>query len=339
MSPVIFLFTFTWLFYSTDKGDLLRTGYIMDIFPHYRDIFKKEFERGVFYTNISDVNVKTKKQFTVLTIGDSFSEQGCYGYKNYVGENHGIDLLHFDLKNENQVQVLFSLLNGDFFNTIHVKYVILQFVERNIVDRVYEADTAQSITYDELCKWSEKEKNNLKKKDSSYKFPSDRMIKFPYYNLRYLIKKDTCYSVTYRTKINKDLFSVGSKKELLFYGDDLSAVEQNNKLENAKKLNGIFNDLSVKLKNNGIRLIVLPAPDKYDIYYEYIANKTRFPQPLFFEHMDSMPKKYIYVDSKQILSDAVRKKKDIYFYDDTHWSPWGSQLIAKELMKIITKNE
>ena len=337
LSPLILLLAFTCIFYSTDKGDLLRTGYIMDIYPHYRDIFRKEFERSIYFTNISDLKLSPKKKYSVLTLGDSFSEQGCFGYKNYLGENEGISILHFNLKNENQIQVLMGLLNGDFFETVSIKYVILQFTERNIITRINEADTSYILSYKEIGQWSVKEKQNIEKKDGGFNFPTDRIIKFPYYNLRYLLKKDTCYSVAYRTKIDNDLFSVNNK-ELLFYADDLGSVKQNNIIENIIKLNKVINDLSEKLNKKGVRLIALPAPDKYDIYYEYTTNKAKFTRPLFFEHLNSMPKKYIYVDSKQILSNAIRKEKDIYFYDDTHWSPIGSRLIAEELNSIISDN-
>ena len=42
---------------------------------------------------------------------------------------------------------------------------------------------------------------------------------------------------------------------------------------------------------------------------------------------------------KRFLSQVLKTKKDIYFFDDTHWSPWGSQLIAKELSNIIQQKK
>lgn len=44
-----------------------------------------------------------------------------------------------------------------------------------------------------------------------------------------------------------------------------------------------------------------------------------------------MPKAYTYVDSKTLLSKAVKKYKDLYFYDDTHWSPIAAKLVAAEI--------
>ena len=92
------------------------------------------------------------------------------------------------------------------------------------------------------------------------------------------------------------------------------------------------------LSQKGITLIVLPSPDKYGVYYEFIQNKANYPRPLFFDQMDGMEKDYIYINSKKILTNAVNNKRDIYFFDDTHWSPWGSKLIARELATIISSN-
>ena len=110
-------------------------------------------------------------------------------------------------------------------------------------------------------------------------------------------------------------------------------------MRKVSSLNDILNDLSNKLKNKGIKLIVLPSPDKYNVYYDYIIEKTKYPKPLFFEHLDKTEKKYLYVNSKKKLIDAVRRKKDIYFYDDTHWSPWASKLISDEIYKLINSDD
>jgi hypothetical protein len=89
--------------------------------------------------------------------------------------------------------------------------------------------------------------------------------------------------------------------------------------------------------SKGVKLIVLPSPDKFDLYYDYIINKDEYPKPLFFEQIKIINKDYIYLNSKEILSEAINNKKDIYFYDDTHWSPWASQIIANEIAEIVLK--
>jgi len=83
------------------------------------------------------------------------------------------------------------------------------------------------------------------------------------------------------------------------------------------------------------QLIFLPVPDKYDFYYEYIKNKSKYIKPLFFDHRKRLNKKFIYIDSKNILAQYKDVYKDIYFYDDTHWTNIASNIIANDIsMKI-----
>lgn len=80
----------------------------------------------------------------------------------------------------------------------------------------------------------------------------------------------------------------------------------------------------------------MPSPDKYDMYYDYIIDKNKYPRPLFFDFLETENKNYLYLDSKKILQKDFAGRKDIYFYDDTHSSPWATQIIAEELTKILS---
>jgi len=51
--------------------------------------------------------------------------------------------------------------------------------------------------------------------------------------------------------------------------------------------------------------------------------------------MKKFNKKYIWIESKEVISSNINQKKDLYFYDDTHWSPWSSKIIADEIGGII----
>lgn len=328
--PIIAIHLFTFKYYVTDKADLLMLGYIIDLYPNYHDLFKKEYENKILYTEISEQ--PKEKIYTALTIGDSFSElEGC-GYKNYLAQNNGINILHIDRKiSGNQIQTLYSLLNGDLFEQYHFKFVILQNIERHYIENAENIDTEKKLTCNEILELS---KVKDPKRDDSYKFPSDRVLKFPYYTVQYYLQKTFLFNRVYKTPLSASLFSVDSK-ELLFYDRDLSAVAVNNDPVRVNNLNNRLNALHDLLKKKGVQLIVLPSPDKYDIYYDYIIDKQSFQKPLFFEYFNKLSKNYIYIDSKSILSEAVKHKKDIYYYDDTHWSPWAAQLVAKEIHQQI----
>ncbi|RTZ49905.1 hypothetical protein EJ377_07055 [Chryseobacterium arthrosphaerae] len=67
-------------------------------------------EPTIKFTQFSESKEKT---YEILTIGDSFSEQGKSGYQN--GLAHDFSLLHIDrFISNNQIQTLIELCNGNF---------------------------------------------------------------------------------------------------------------------------------------------------------------------------------------------------------------------------------
>ena len=63
-----------------------------------------------------------------------------------------------------------------------------------------------------------------------------------------------------------------------------------------------------------------------------------FIKPNFFKYYDKLQKEYIAINSFKILNDNIALNKDIYYYDDTHWSPIAASLIANELYNEMKKN-
>jgi acetyltransferase AlgX (SGNH hydrolase-like protein) len=321
-------------FYTSDKGDLIRIGYIVDR-SDYRDIFIHEFDRNIYFTNISTINLRKQNKFKVLTIGDSFSEQGGFGYKNYLANEDSISLIHFDrIFHINPIQALYGIINGDILDNLKVDYIILQSIEREFTRRALRVDTNKILNIDSIHALIKKPRTNHNKVEKVDKFFSDRIIKFPLYNLLYLIKDNAYISDIYRVETRNELFT-NKKNELLFHKVGIERTVVNNNVDSVFRLNKVLNGLSEKLNEKGIKLIVLPSPDKYDFYYDCIVDNSKYPTPLFFEHFEKMSKEYLYVDSKNILMDRINRMKDIYFYDDTHWSPWSAQIISKELVRII----
>jgi hypothetical protein len=50
-------------------------------------------------------------------------------------------------------------------------------------------------------------------------------------------------------------------------------------------------------------------------------------------------KDYIYIDAKEILVSKIKNEQDIYFYDDTHWSPVASKIIADNIKSEIVESD
>lgn len=338
--PIILLFSFTKLFFTQNKGDLIRLGYVLNLeADKYDEKFKEEYMMVNHYKNISNINLNSHNKFKVLTIGDSFSEQLNFGYKNYLAKKKGISLVHYDkFLNDNPFETIWGMLNGDLLQNLEIDYIILQSVEREMVRRGVGIKKNKLIFKDTLKKIIKYFKKTPKKNRSKNELFSKEVVKFPLTNFLYLFDDNAFTSKVYKVKTTKNLFSI-NKKELLFYFSDKNRAEYNSNIKAIKILNEELNFLSKALEKRGIKLIVLPSPDKYGFYYEFISNKYDYPKPLFLEHLKKMEKSYLYVDPKQILNKFIGYKKDLYFYDDSHWSPVSAKLIAAEIEQIIKKND
>lgn len=327
--PFLALYCITYLFYSTKESpDLLRLGYIPNIFEDYRKAF--DFNKTEKFELLSK---SSHRNFKVLTVGDSFSEQYGIGYKNILADDFSV--LHVDrFISENQIQTLINLINGDFFYKYKIDYVILQNVERYIIDNTENIDFTSQMNCNQIDTLVYNHKP--KQEDYKYEFFSSATLKFPLSSADFFLRKNYLSNkFVYNVQLNtKSLFSNHSDK-LFFYYQDLVKIKKNNLPENSKKLNDILNIISGKLKQKNIKLIVLPSPDKYDMYYDYIVDKKNLTKPVFFENFEKLSKNYIYIDSKEILSQKLKSQKDLYFFDDTHWSPIGSKLIVNEIKEII----
>ena len=329
--PFAICFGITSLFYSdTEAPDLLRLGMIPNTSSNSLgsfDLSKKEL--------FDKVSNQKDRNYQVLTIGDSFSEQAGYGYKNYLAEK--LSVLHVDrFISKNQFQTIIDLINGDFFSDHKISYVILQGVERQIIKNTSDINYTSKLSKKTVDSIISKQVEN--KADYSYKVFSPTTLKFPLYFLpRYILddnylSNNSVYNVETTTT---SLFS-NSTNKLLFYKEDLYSVKNNNEDQNIKRLNEVVNYISDRLKEKNIKLMLLPAADKYDFYYDYIKNKGEFTKPLFFAKLDTYKKNYIYIDSKKLLSYSI--DKDIYFFGDTHWSPIASKIIANQIINVIEDN-
>lgn len=333
VSPVLLLVILNSLVYNKYGGDLSRVGMI-SVDPDYRKNlgFSDEYARPIYYENLSDINLQKELFYDILTVGDSFSEQKNYGYQNYLSEKDSTKVLHVDIKG-NPIESLYQLVNGDFFDNIKVNYVILQSVERHFVERAIKLDSSIALKTQDIERIFESPTSSKKSSRKSVEIFSSDVIKSPLYYLLYHLDDNAFFSKVYRLATDSLLFSYGN--DLLCYYEDIQKTPLNNDRDAVVILNNTLNHLAVQLAEKEIKLIVLPSPDKFDIYFDSLTDKENYPKPLFFEHLRSMKKKYLYVDSATILTQATKKEKDIYFYDDTHWTPIASKLIANNILEII----
>jgi hypothetical protein len=332
--PYFILFFLMIFFYPLEKGDLLRIGYLPEINKFYKANFERYLLDTIYYEEIKDLNYENK-EYDFIVFGDSFSDQLEFGYKNHIAKKH--KLLNVDGKiSANPIEKLSLFLNGDFFKKVKTKYVILESVERDIVQRSLNFNKVSSVNIDSIESIYGNEQN-IQDKERGYNFFSNQTFLFTYNTIKFFLLDNSSFenSVS-KVKLNKKLFNYGFGDELLYYNIDYDNLKYNNKFSDVCKLNRELNILADKLDKFGVKLVVLPCPDKYDIYYDFISNKRYMIKPIFFDLMSRTNKRYLYVNSKNILKFHLNEEvQDLYFFDDTHWSPKATRIIADSLLKQI----
>ncbi len=332
--PFIALFILNSIFYNPQEGDLIRIGYLYSN-PTPKSLVKSKYDLPKRFKLLSEIDIKSKSKFDVAIIGDSFSEQERLGYKNFLG-NKGVSVLHIDrfISGNNPIQTLIQLLNSNIFNNISVDYIVLQSIERFLNQLTKNIDYNMTIDLDSLS--HQIDNNHTPAPTYALQFFSNTTFKIPLTNLQYLTEPKPRYSQTYKYKSNSNSLFSNSPDDLLFYQDDIDKLNvKNDSLAIANSISVIENISNIAASHN-IKLIMLVSPDKYDLYYPYIANNGSLNKPLFFEMYEASTKGYTNVDSYKILSEGINRERDIYFYDDSHWAPIGANIIADEIHKIIS---
>jgi hypothetical protein len=332
-SPIMILALLTQLFYSKSGGDLNRLGKI-SVNSNYRKIFKSELTRQINYTQFSEINFSKKRNWNVLTIGDSFSQQDGYGYQSYLASIYNVNLINFDFRSYfagyNPIEFLYQISNGNILDTLQTDYIILQMVERYFITHCENIKHDAVITIDDL---DQRKSDRSKAINENTPVFSGDFFRFPLYSILYEFDDNAYFSQVCKLELSKKCFST-EKNNLLILKETIG--DPNGKKNNEiAMVNNELNLLSSILEKRNIKLIVLPSPNKYSVYHDYIID-NEYPKPTFFENLRKEKKEYIFIDSERILKDMVSNNiDDVYFYDDTHWSPIASKKLANAIYEII----
>lgn len=311
-------------------GDLCRMGYITGS-KYYRrssvDLPRRHMEIEDYKGGAVDM----------LVIGDSFSNGGGSGknsyYQDYIASLNNMKVLNIEpYLDINFLTLTASYLHNGFLDKVHPRYLLLSSSEKFCVERfAAAADFKADMSMDKLDTYKKFGyragiKDPAGKQGSYLSFINEGNFKFLLYSIYYLFSDHAFYSKTYKAKLSVPLFSVKESKTLLFYRDDIKNIGTADQ-KSVEKINDNLNRLADMLAAKGITLYFMPCVDKYNLYREFIVDK-RYPPSHFFELLRPLPKRYVLIDTKEILLPEVRRGvKDIFYADDTHWSWKASEKI------------
>lgn len=312
-------------------GDLTRTAYQFDF------MYKRKLEYTLPKQHINKDNFNNQR-IDIITIGDSFSNADTCGrnpyYQDYLATKYNKNIMNVRLMGD-FLNTIVALKNSGLLKKIKPKYVILETVEREII-RLYQP-TIKTNFSPKIMYIRDILHNKVKRSPvPKINMINDINYKVPYYSLK--TPHQHKIHNAYIFSLKQQMFTSETTNQLLVYKNDIENIKYFTK-QNVNTLNNKLNQVASLLKELDIKLIFMPAVDKYNLYYDYII-ETPYKKNQFFDLLESFDKKYIFVNTQEILSKELQKGvRDLYYPDDTHWSYKASDIITSDsiFQKIFSK--
>lgn len=293
--------------------------------------FGKEYDTFLEQSMLKDTLFKTIDKtddlknihVDVLTIGDSFSQQSNGGYQNYLASK-GLSVANcYRHLYSSPLQFAYNIMQGSFIDSSQVKVLVVESVERDFQGVVKEFDTEKTI----IPKSHTNHRGNVNKNEWSLARTRD-----------FFFYKMGMDNPIYSAKLDKKYFSSNYPQDLYFYYSDVEN-EMSIRKSNEEIVRKVFMTLSNKAEEKGIQLIMMIAVDKYDLYQNHIVNNP-WPIKTVNEDIEKiLGKRQDVLLAKKVLLPLVEKgEKDVFKFNDTHWSYKASASVANELYKRIITN-
>lgn len=323
-SPFVLLFTiFVCTYYryysiSSIQTDLTNLGMRMDDQSYFYSFDTLSVNYLFARYEYAD-NIKQNDSTTVWVFGDSFTQKGGSRiYSNYIAGNmpdKKVCLIKFSPGGpyspvEQFVQIAYKEKLPP--------YVIVSLVERSLIDRMLKLDFSENDSLFTLM--------------SNYKRPPYSRKKITDMAVEYYKKLLNIDNPVLSTDLTIDAFSYpGEESKLLFLNEDILIRFSEREMDKAISM---IDTLFQFAKNKGTKLLFLVCPDKFDMYQDYLVNDSKYynEKENTLNYVSKRVKNFSFIEAKSILKPYIDQGvKDIYYFNDTHWSPKASKIVADTL--------
>ncbi|GHT48555.1 hypothetical protein AGMMS49982_00030 [Bacteroidia bacterium] len=306
-------------------GDLGRMGEIPFDRDYGRTLINNYLSNN--YT-VNYTNDKNYRNYTIFSFGDSFSDAEIAGYQNYIGHILGDSVLNVRKSGVDAARLAVGLLNAGFFDAKKTKFVVIQRVERHLIDALLHLD------FDKISSKGEVTENSFAKRPIA----DGDTIGYRAFNFGRIsnwVKLKIGWTKVKEAQLGINAFSQKERgNKLYFYQDDLNfARYQPHEIEQAK---ANLIRLHEKFAEKGVCLIYVVAADKYDVYSEFIVNNP-YPENHTLDYFSDLSQENWFLNTKDLLQPKVREGcLDVYKINDTHWSYIGHRLVAEEIVRRMS---
>ena len=301
------------------SGDIGRLACIP--FGHeYDKMLEANMNKDTLVQTIIRADELKNLETDVLTIGDSFSQQLNSGYQNYLCEK-GLHVANiFWRLYESPIQYAYNLLDQDVIDSTRIHTLVVEMIERDFETKIERFD---------------KNKIEVQRQYSEdAALPSSDLWSLSRAR-DYLLYQIGWVTPIYKETLDMDLFSSDKPRDLYFFRDD---IEMGVSIRHGEKVKQVFDILQEKAEEKGVKLILMIVADKYDIYQNHIVDNP-FPVKTINEDLERiLGSNTSLLFTKPYLLPFVEKgEKDIYLFNDTHWSYKASKIIAEALYQKISQ--
>lgn len=304
------------------SGDLGHLGMIQ--FGHENNSLDIAGYKRNHINNSQIINVSTPDSlqlYSLVTIGDSFSQQGEFGYQYKLSALLGIPIVNYEtVIYYSIVNQYLMLYNGGFLKSGQT--VILETVERKLINAFANADFNSEFKTDKEITDKQEQviaSNHKTEKPFLSRYFSWIRLKLGIANP--VAKFALSSSAFSSSKYSNQLFVYNSPSE----ESDLSWNKFSDSQYNIASKNML--KLIEISQSAGINLIIMIATDKYDAYEPLIAEQHEINPTLNY-----LPdNQYIFSCCQSLRQSIMSGVKDVYQYNDTHWSVVGADIIADAL--------
>lgn len=287
------------------------------------------------YRDVTDAEELRHAKKEVLVCGDSFSQLGEVGWNSYLAKMIGRDVLNYKSASgilPNPLQTAYELMRDGYVDSTTVKTFIVESVERSLLQRISEfAPASHTLALTAVGGGDDLESNTAGSSGASWSLTEAKN-----WLLLRLGVRNRVRSVT----LSKPFFSGIYPDKLLYYRDDIKgnfSIPQTGEPVVKAVVDSLFNMAGKR----GVKLLLLIAPDKYDLYQDYVID-NRYPRKTINEDLRRIvgEREDVIIAKELLLPQVKAGEKDVYKQNDTHWSFTAAKQVATHIFNLQDiKNE